>query len=134
MAILPDHRALVGRVLVMKRWPGADGFRWDSVWRAEARRVDRQRAGLAKEVQLTQRAIDLYTRLLGAASDHDDRIEANARLHDAKQRLADLQARKLEKVTVTSDALRMRYERAVSRVAARMGKLGLGAGADGVVA
>lgn len=79
MAILPDHRALVGRVLVMKRWPGPDGFRWDNVWRAEARRAG-------------------------------------------------------GKLTVTSDALRRRYERAVSRVAARMGKLGLGAGLDGAVA
>ncbi len=33
--IIPEgHRPLVGRVIVMKRWPGADGFGWDRVYRA----------------------------------------------------------------------------------------------------
>lgn len=32
--VIPEgHRALVGRVIVMKRWPGPDGFGWDVVWR-----------------------------------------------------------------------------------------------------
>ena len=74
MVIPADHRALVGRVLVMKRWPGPDGFRWDNVWRAEARRAGGNPG-------------------------------------------------------VTSDALRMRYERAVAKVARRMDALGLGLGA-----
>lgn len=34
-AIPEGHRPLVGRVIVMKRWPGADGFGWDRVYRAE---------------------------------------------------------------------------------------------------
>lgn len=32
--IAPGHRALVGVVIVMKRWPGADSFGWDRVWSA----------------------------------------------------------------------------------------------------
>ncbi|KPH60362.1 hypothetical protein [Novosphingobium sp. ST904] len=33
--IIPEgHRPLVGRVVVMKRWPGPDGFGWDRVFRA----------------------------------------------------------------------------------------------------
>jgi hypothetical protein len=72
MAVPEAHRALVGRVIVLKRWPGAEGFGWDRVWRGERLRWDRT----------GERA-------------------------------------------VTSDALRMRYERAVSRVAARMERLGL---------
>jgi len=32
-AIPERHRALVGRVIVMQRWPGPDGFGWDLVWR-----------------------------------------------------------------------------------------------------
>lgn len=33
--IIPEgHRPLVGRVVVMKRWPGPDGFGWDRVYRA----------------------------------------------------------------------------------------------------
>jgi len=32
--VVPErHRALVGRVIVMQRWPGPDGFGWDLVWR-----------------------------------------------------------------------------------------------------
>lgn len=32
--VIPErHRALVGRVIVMQRWPGPDGFGWDLVWR-----------------------------------------------------------------------------------------------------
>jgi hypothetical protein len=32
--VIPErHRALVGCVLVMQRWPGPDGFGWDLVWR-----------------------------------------------------------------------------------------------------
>jgi hypothetical protein len=31
--IPPEHRSFVGRVIVMKRWPGPDGFGWDSVYR-----------------------------------------------------------------------------------------------------
>lgn len=27
------HRVLVGRVIVMQRWPGDEGFGWDLVWR-----------------------------------------------------------------------------------------------------
>ncbi|MFC0684639.1 hypothetical protein [Novosphingobium clariflavum] len=30
--IAEGHRALVGRVIVMQRWPGPDGFGWDLVW------------------------------------------------------------------------------------------------------
>lgn len=33
-AIPEGHRHLVGRVIVMKRWPGPDGFGWDRVYRA----------------------------------------------------------------------------------------------------
>lgn len=33
-AIPEGHRALVGRVAMMKLYPGADGFGWDRVWRA----------------------------------------------------------------------------------------------------
>ncbi|MGF7152497.1 hypothetical protein [Novosphingobium gossypii] len=33
-AIPEGHRPLVGRVIVMKRWPGPDGFGWDRVFRA----------------------------------------------------------------------------------------------------
>lgn len=73
MAVPEQHRALVGRVLVLKLWPGADGFGWDRVWRGEEARWQRE-------------AIK----------------------------------------PVTSDALRMRYERAVERVAARMERMGLG--------
>ena len=33
--VIPEgHRALVGRVIVMKRWPGAEGFGWDRVFRS----------------------------------------------------------------------------------------------------
>lgn len=67
LAVPEGHRALVGRVLVMKRWPGPDGFRWERVWDAEG----------------------------GRASG------------------------------VTSDALRMRYERAIGKVAMRMEALGI---------
>lgn len=35
LAVPAGHRALVGRVLVLKRWPGAGGFGWDRVWRGE---------------------------------------------------------------------------------------------------
>jgi len=31
-AIPERHRALVGRVIVMQRWPGPDGFGWDRVF------------------------------------------------------------------------------------------------------
>lgn len=31
-AIPEGHRALVGRVIVMKRWPGPDGFGWDRIF------------------------------------------------------------------------------------------------------
>lgn len=34
-AIPEGHRRLVGRVIAMKRWPGAEGFGWDRVWRAQ---------------------------------------------------------------------------------------------------
>lgn len=34
-AIPEGHRRLVGRVLAMKRWPGAEGFGWDRVYRAQ---------------------------------------------------------------------------------------------------
>lgn len=34
-AIPEGHRPLVGRVIVMKRWPGADGFGWDRVFRSQ---------------------------------------------------------------------------------------------------
>lgn len=33
-AVPERHRALVGRVIVMQRWPGPDGFGWDLVWRS----------------------------------------------------------------------------------------------------
>lgn len=33
-AIPEGHRALVGRVIVIKRWPGPDGFGWDRVYRS----------------------------------------------------------------------------------------------------
>lgn len=72
MAVPEAHRALVGRVLVMKLWPGADGFGWDRIWRGEEVRWKRE-----------------------------------------------------GRAPVTSDALRMRYERAVSKVAARMERLGI---------
>lgn len=71
MAVPEGHRALVGRVLVMKRWPGPDGFRWERVWEMEGGRA----------------------------------------------------------CGVTSDALRMRYERAIGKVAVRMEVLGMGPGA-----
>lgn len=33
--VIPEgHRPLVGKVIVMKRWPGPDGFGWDLVYRA----------------------------------------------------------------------------------------------------
>lgn len=32
-AIPEGHRALVGRVLTMKRWPGPEGFGWDRIYR-----------------------------------------------------------------------------------------------------
>ena len=32
-AIPEGHRSLVGRVIVMKRWPGPEGFGWDRVYR-----------------------------------------------------------------------------------------------------
>jgi hypothetical protein len=32
-AIPEGHRPLVGKVIVMKRWPGPDGFGWDHVYR-----------------------------------------------------------------------------------------------------
>lgn len=35
LAVPEGHRSLVGRVLVAKRWPGPDGFRWERVWVAE---------------------------------------------------------------------------------------------------
>lgn len=38
-AIPEGHRALVGRVLVMKRWPGPDGFGWDRVYRVMGGRL-----------------------------------------------------------------------------------------------
>lgn len=66
LAVPEGHRALVGRVLVMKRWPDAGGFRWEAVWEREGGRS----------------------------------------------------------CGVTSDALRMRYERAVGKVAMRMEALG----------
>lgn len=75
LAIKPDHRALVGRVLHMKRRPGPDGFGWDKVFLAEERAMRASGQG---------------------------------------------------KLGVTSDALRRRYERAVGKVAVRMGVLGLG--------
>lgn len=62
LEIPEGHRALVGRVLVMKRWQSPGGFRWEEVWMREGGR----RCG------------------------------------------------------VTSDALRMRYERAVGKVAVAM--------------
>lgn len=32
--VIPErHRALVGRVIIMQRWPGPDGFGWDLVFR-----------------------------------------------------------------------------------------------------
>lgn len=34
-AIPAGHRRLVGRVIAMKRWPGAEGFGWDRVYRAQ---------------------------------------------------------------------------------------------------
>ncbi|PKB19645.1 hypothetical protein B0I00_1885 [Novosphingobium kunmingense] len=37
LAVPEGHRALVGRVLVMKRWPGPEGFGWDVVFRGEER-------------------------------------------------------------------------------------------------
>ncbi|MED5546115.1 MAG: hypothetical protein VYD90_12770 [Pseudomonadota bacterium] len=33
-AIPEGHRPLVGLVIIMKRWPGPDGFGWDRVYRA----------------------------------------------------------------------------------------------------
>lgn len=34
--VIPEqHRAFVGRVLVMQRWPGPDGFGWDRVYRSQ---------------------------------------------------------------------------------------------------
>lgn len=38
MAVPEGQRALVGRVLVLKRWTPASGFGWDIVWRGEDRR------------------------------------------------------------------------------------------------
>ena len=75
LAVPEAHRALVGRVVVLKRWPGPDGFGWDVVWKGEDRRS--RRAGLGR-------------------------------------------------LTLTSDALRKRYERAIGRVAVRMERMGLG--------
>lgn len=74
LAIPEGHRALVGRVIVMKRWPDAGGFRWERVWEREGGR----RSG------------------------------------------------------TTADALRMRFERAMGKLAARMTALGMGA--EGVMA
>lgn len=73
-AIPEAHRALVGRVLVMKlRESSTEPFGWDRVWRAERERWRR----------------------------------------DGSK-------------PVTSDALRVRYSRAIERVAGRMERLGLG--------
>lgn len=34
--VVPEgRRALVGMIVVMKRWPGPDGFRWERVWERE---------------------------------------------------------------------------------------------------
>lgn len=68
LAIPQAHRALVGRVLVMKRWQSPGGFRWEEVWMREAA----------------------------------------------------LRRAQGERMDVTSDALRMRYERAVGKVAVAM--------------
>lgn len=38
MAVPEGHRSLVGRVLVMMNWPGADEFTWSRVWVAEGGR------------------------------------------------------------------------------------------------
>lgn len=35
LAVPVGHRQLVGRVIVMKRWPGAAGFGWERVWEME---------------------------------------------------------------------------------------------------
>lgn len=67
LAIPQAHRALVGRVLVMKRWQSPGGFRWEEVWMREGGRA----------------------------------------------------------CGVTSDALRMRYERAVGKVAVAMERDGV---------
>lgn len=32
LAVPRQHRALLGKVLRMKRWPGAGGFGWEAVW------------------------------------------------------------------------------------------------------
>jgi len=45
-AIPEGHRRLVGRVVAMKRWPGADGFGWDRVWRAQGGVLVRLRDGV----------------------------------------------------------------------------------------
>jgi hypothetical protein len=68
LAVAEGHRALVGRVLMMKLWPGPDGFRWERVWEREGGRA----------------------------------------------------------CGVTSDALRMRYERGIGKVAVRMQALDMG--------
>lgn len=71
LAVAEGHRALVGRVLMMKLWPGPDGFRWERVWEREGGKA----------------------------------------------------------CGVTSDALRMRYERGIGKVAVRMQALGMDYGA-----
>jgi len=38
LAVPVGHRQLVGRVLVMKRWPGAAGFGWERIWEMEGGR------------------------------------------------------------------------------------------------
>ena len=62
LAVPLEHRGLLGRVLIMKRWQSPGGFRWEEVWLREGGRT----------------------------------------------------------CGVTSDALRMRYERAVGKVAVAM--------------
>lgn len=69
-AVPEGQRGLVCRVVVMKRWPGPDGFRWERVWEMQG----------------------------GFASG------------------------------TTTDALRVRYSRAIEKIANRMNALGVAAG------
>lgn len=39
LAVPEGHTRLVGRVLVAKRWPGPDGFRWERIWDMEGGRA-----------------------------------------------------------------------------------------------
>ena len=77
--VIPEgHRALVGRVIVMQRWPGPDGFGWDLVWQ----RMDGKLYNLARRELLdaTSEAMrKAYSRAIGkvaVAMDADARVSA----------------------------------------------------------